>query len=34
MRGMAARAPGVPPETWRTVVDAVIRAGLDTAERR
>jgi chorismate mutase/ribosomal protein S18 acetylase RimI-like enzyme len=29
VRGMAARAPGVPESTWRTVVDAVITAGLD-----
>ena len=34
VRRMAARAPGVPPETWRTVVDAVIRAGLDTADQQ
>jgi chorismate mutase/GNAT superfamily N-acetyltransferase len=32
VRRMTARAPGVRPETWRTVVDAVIRAGLDTAD--
>ena len=33
VRGMAARAPGVPEDIWRSVVDAVIRAGLDAAER-
>ena len=34
VQGMAARAPGVPEETWEQVVDAVIRAGLDAAERQ
>ncbi len=33
VRGMAARAPGVPTETWRRVVDAVIAAGLDASEK-
>jgi chorismate mutase/GNAT superfamily N-acetyltransferase len=33
VRGMAARTPGISETTWRTVVDAVIRAGLDAAER-
>jgi len=30
---MAVRAPGVGEDTWAQVVDAVIRAGLDVADR-